>query len=145
MRPSVPSLQGMGTLFRGVSENSFLHVIPWPCRGGTWLSCLWPPHRNVRLGDTGGRVGLTPGCAESAPTCGQVASQTISALEPTDLAVGRIFRSLAGPTLKLSISSCSNHILLCLRLHLALTALLLRSVASTIDTDVPIRNHCLSC
>lgn len=75
---------------------------------------------------------------------GQVACQMISALGPTDLAVGRIFHSLVGPTLKLSISSYSNDILLCLWLHLALTVLLLQSAESAIDTNVPTRNHCLS-
>lgn len=67
----------------------------------------------------------------------------ISALEPADLAVGRIFHGLAGLTLILSVSSHSNHILLCLRLNLALTVVLLQSAGSIIDVDVPTRNHCL--
>lgn len=83
--------------------------------GGIWLLCLWPqlhPRWNfsLLLGDTWGWVLLTPmwnGFCLGACWHGR----------------WKATHSLACPASILSISSYSNHILLCLKLHLALTVL----------------------
>lgn len=145
MSPQVPSLQAVGTFFCRVSQTSFLQVIPWPCHGSDVALVSLAPAPPLKSAPPApwhpGPGPANTGCAERALAWGQVACHIISALQP----VGRAFRSLADPTLILSISSQSNLILLCPRLYLVLTVLLLQSVVSIIDMDVPTKHHHSSC